>query len=49
MFDPASAEPALAKLTMGDLMKRRGETERKIAAIEAAWIDASEKLERVAA
>jgi ATP-binding cassette subfamily F protein 3 len=49
MFDPASAEPALAKLTMGDLMKRRGEVERQIAAIEAAWIDASEKLERVAA
>src|SRR3546814_17938082 len=24
MFDPASAEPALAKLTMGDLSQRRG-------------------------
>jgi ATP-binding cassette subfamily F protein 3 len=49
MFDPSSAEPALAKLTMGDLMKRRGEVERKIAAIEAAWVDASEALERAAA
>jgi ATP-binding cassette subfamily F protein 3 len=49
MFDPSSAEPALAKLTMGDLMKRRGEIERKIEAIEAVWMDANEALERVAA
>jgi ATP-binding cassette subfamily F protein 3 len=48
MFDPPSAEPSLAKLTMGDLMKRRGEVERNIAAIEAAWVDASEALERAA-
>jgi ATP-binding cassette subfamily F protein 3 len=48
MFDPSSAEPSLAKLTMGDLMKRRGEVERKIAAIEAAWVNASEALERAA-
>jgi ATP-binding cassette subfamily F protein 3 len=49
MFDPASAEPSLAKLSMGDLMRRRGEIERQIAAIEAAWMDASEALERAAA
>ncbi len=48
MFDPSSAEASLAKLTMGDLMKRRGEIEKKIAAIEAAWVDASEALERAA-
>ncbi|CAA9545131.1 MAG: Bis-ABC ATPase YheS [uncultured Sphingosinicella sp.] len=48
MFDPSSADASLASLSMGDLMKRRGEVERKIAAIEAAWVDASEALERAA-
>jgi len=49
MFDPSSAAPDLAKLTMTDLMKRRAEVEAKIEAAEAAWMEASEKLERVAA
>ena len=49
MFDPSSAAPDLAKLTMTDLMKRRAEVEAKIEAAEAVWMEASEKLEAVAA
>ncbi|HEX7694059.1 MAG TPA: ABC-F family ATP-binding cassette domain-containing protein [Sphingomonas sp.] len=49
MFDPSSAAPDLAKLTMTDLMKRRADIEAKIEAAEAAWMEASEKLEQVAA
>jgi len=49
MFDPSGAAPDLAKLTMTDLMKRRAEVEAKIEAAEAAWLEASEKLEQVAA
>jgi ATP-binding cassette subfamily F protein 3 len=49
MFDPSSAAPDLAKLTMTDLMKRRAEVEAKIEAAEAVWMEASEKLEQVAA
>jgi ATP-binding cassette subfamily F protein 3 len=49
MFDPSSAAPDLARLTMTDLMKRRAEVEAKIEAAEAAWLEASEKLEQVAA
>ncbi len=49
MFDPASAEPALAKLTMTDLMKRRADLEARIDTAEAAWLEASETLEGAAA
>jgi ATP-binding cassette, subfamily F, member 3 len=49
MFDPASAEASLAKLTMSDLMKRRGEAQKAIAAAEAVWLEASEALEAIAA
>jgi ATP-binding cassette subfamily F protein 3 len=49
MFDPKSAEPALAKLTMTDLMKRRAELETRIETAEAAWMEASEALEAIAA
>ncbi|MBN8815494.1 MAG: ABC-F family ATP-binding cassette domain-containing protein [Sphingomonas sp.] len=49
MFDPSSADAALAKLTMTDLMKRRAEVEEKIEAAEAAWMEASEALEAIAA
>ena len=49
MFDPSSATPDLAKLTMTALMKHRAEVEAKIEAAEAAWMEASEKLEQVAA
>ena len=48
MFDPSSALPGLAKLTMSDLMKRRGEMQKSIAAAELAWLEASEALEEVA-
>jgi len=49
MFDPSSAEAALAKLTMTELMKRRAELEANIAAAEARWLQASEAIEAVAA
>ncbi|KQN25240.1 glycosyl transferase family 1 [Sphingomonas sp. Leaf33] len=49
MFDPATAEPKLAKLSMSDLMKRRAELTDQIAAAEARWVEASETLEREAA
>lgn len=48
MFDPASADAALAKLTMTDLMKRRATLEAQIEAAEAAWLEASEALESFA-
>ena len=37
--------PALKLMTMGQLMKRRGDIEKLQAAIEAEWMDASEALE----
>jgi len=49
MFDPGSAAPEFAKLTMTDLMRQRAEVEAKLEAAEAAWLEASEKLEQVAA
>ena len=49
MFDPAGAEAALAKLTMGDLMRHRAELTTRIETLEAEWLHASEALERVAA
>lgn len=49
MFDPKSAEPALAKLTMTELMKRRAELEARIEAAERTWMEASEALEALAA
>ena len=49
MFDPGKATPALAKLTMTDLMKRRAEIEDKLADAEARWMEASEQLEQAAA
>jgi ATP-binding cassette, subfamily F, member 3 len=49
MFDPGSAAPDLAKLTMTDLMKRRAELESKIEAAELVWMEASEALEALAA
>ncbi|SEN10128.1 ATP-binding cassette, subfamily F, member 3 [Sphingomonas gellani] len=48
MFDPGSAEPALAKLTMTELMKRRAELEKAIEAAEATWMEVSEELETLA-
>jgi ATP-binding cassette subfamily F protein 3 len=49
MFDPASAEPALAKLTMGDLAQRRGKFAAELEAVEAAWMEALEAIETAAA
>ena len=49
MFDPASAEPALAKLTMSELMMRRAEIETQITVAEVAWLEASEALESITA
>ncbi len=49
MFDPAKAAPALAKLTMSELMKRRADIADQLAAAEAAWLEASEALEQIAA
>ena len=45
MFDPSTATPALAKLTMSDLMKRRADLFDRIDAAEALWMEASEALE----
>ncbi len=47
MFDPASAAPALAKLTMTELMKRRAALETRIEAAELAWLEASEAFEAI--
>ncbi len=49
MFDPSSAAADLAKLTMTDLMKRRADLDTRIEAAEAAWLEASEALESIAA
>lgn len=49
MFDPKAAPPALAKLTMTELMKRRAALEASIEAAEMAWMEASEALEGLAA
>ena len=49
MFDPSTAEAALAKLTMTDLMKRRAELTDRIDEAEAAWLEANEALEAIAA
>ncbi len=47
MFDPASAQPALAKLKMSDLMVKRANIQEKIAEAEAAWLEACEALEAI--
>ncbi len=49
MFDPTSATAALAKLTMGELSRLRGEVSSKLEAAEAAWLEASEAAEGVLA
>jgi len=46
MFDPASAEPKHAGLTMTDLMKLRSETQDRLDKAEARWLEASDTLER---
>jgi ATP-binding cassette subfamily F protein 3 len=45
MFDPATAEPQHAKLSMTDLMKLRASVADRLEAAEAKWVKASEGLE----
>ncbi len=45
MFDPASAAPEYASLTMGELSQRRGKIASAIEAAEARWLEANEALE----
>ncbi len=45
MFDPSTATPTLAKLTMSDLMKRRAALQDQLEAAETRWMEASEALE----
>jgi len=49
LFDPRSATPALAKLTMTELMKRRAALDTQIEQAEAAWLEASEQVEAIEA
>ena len=49
MFDPAKAEAALAKATMGELSTRRGELQRELQRAEERWLNASELREQQAA
>ncbi|WP_322962913.1 ABC-F family ATP-binding cassette domain-containing protein [Sphingomonas fuzhouensis] len=45
MNDPASAEPRHARLSMGELNKRRAEVVDKLAEAEARWMEAGEAME----
>lgn len=45
MFEPSSAPPALAKLTMGDLAHRRGKLAKELEEAEMLWLEAGEALE----
>ncbi len=45
MFDPATAQPALAGLAMSELMKRRAALAQQIGSAEAIWLEACEALE----
>ncbi|WP_454278339.1 ABC-F family ATP-binding cassette domain-containing protein [Sphingomonas sp. Marseille-Q8236] len=45
MNDPAAAEPRHARLSMGELNKRRAEVVDKLADAEARWMEAGEAME----
>ncbi|MDB5713810.1 MAG: transporter ATP-binding protein, partial [Sphingomonadales bacterium] len=45
MFDPATAEPQHAKLSMTELMKLRASVAERVEEAEAKWVQASEGLE----
>ena len=45
MFDPATAEPHHAKLSMTDLMKLRASVADRLETAEEQWVKASEGLE----
>ena len=42
MFDPATAAPDLAALTMGELSRRRAAAASELELAEARWVEASE-------
>jgi ATP-binding cassette subfamily F protein 3 len=46
MFEPASAEPQFAKLSMGELARRRARVAKDLEAAEERWLRASEQLEQ---
>jgi ATP-binding cassette subfamily F protein 3 len=46
MFEPASAEPQFAKLTVGELAQRRARVAKDLEAAEEQWLRASERLEQ---
>ena len=48
LADPAKAEPQLARLATGELMRMRAGLDDEVAAAEAAWLEASEALEALA-
>ncbi|MEP6868925.1 MAG: ABC transporter ATP-binding protein, partial [Novosphingobium sp.] len=45
MFDPSSASPELATLTMSELSRRRSAVADDLASAEAEWIEAGEALD----
>lgn len=47
LFDPKSASGAEAKLTMTELMVKRSSVEKKLEAVEEAWMEASAALEEL--
>ena len=47
MFDPSQAAATYRGTSMADLMKLRGEVEKKLERAEAVWLEASEALEVV--
>jgi ATP-binding cassette, subfamily F, member 3 len=49
MFDPSSAAPELASLTMSELSRRRAALGEELEQAEARWLQASERLEGQAA
>jgi ATP-binding cassette subfamily F protein 3 len=49
MAEPKAADASLAKLSMGELMKRRAALEEQIQTTEAAWMEANEAIELLAA
>ncbi|MEZ0495068.1 ABC-F family ATP-binding cassette domain-containing protein [Sphingomonas sp. IW22] len=49
LADPAAAKGPLASMSVGELMKARTELEDGIAAAEAAWLEASDAMEQLAA
>jgi ATP-binding cassette subfamily F protein 3 len=49
MFDPKTADPAHAKLSMGDLSKKRADVAKALEEAEAGWLTLTEQLETVAA